>query len=65
MESSVHDALERAARLSRLELAADRLPEPIRRGRDIRAIFAIALALLLTLCPGMSAAAERLAGIRF
>ena len=58
MEPSARDALNRAARLSRLELAAGLQPEGARRGRELRAIFAAALALLLMLYPGMSAAAE-------
>ena len=62
MEPLTRDALARAARLSDLELAADRLPEPTARHRDFRAWLAAALALLVTLYPGMSAAAERLIG---
>ena len=60
MEPSTRDALERAARLSELELAADRLPEPTVHHWEFRAWLAAALALLRTLYPGMSAPAERL-----
>ena len=57
MASLVHDALERAARLERLEAAADLLPEPAARRWNPRAWLAAALALLVALYPGMSAAA--------
>ena len=59
MEPSTRDALARAARLKELELAADRLPEPTAQRRDLRVWLAAFLALLATLYPGMSAAAER------
>ena len=60
MDAFTQDALERAARLSRLERAATAMENiPIRR-RDGRPLLAAVLALLLTLYPGMSAAAELL-----
>ncbi|MCH5287337.1 MAG: hypothetical protein J1E43_07940 [Christensenellaceae bacterium] len=57
MEPFAHDALNRAARLSELERAAALLPEVPARRWDLHALLAAALALLLTLYPGMSAAA--------
>ena len=57
MDDFTRDAMNRAARLARLERAAMALPEPMARRLDLRALLAAALALLLTLYPGMSAAA--------
>ena len=57
MDANARDAMARAARLSRLESAARALPESPARRRDVRALLAAALALLLALYPGMSAAA--------
>ena len=58
MDDVTRDVLDRAARLSRLELAASLLgEEPSVRRRDLRALLGAALALLLALYPGMSAAA--------
>lgn len=56
MDPFAHDALNRAARLSELERAAALLEEIPSRRWDLRALMAAALALLLTLYPGMSAA---------
>ena len=56
MEPSTRDALTRAARLERLELAAALLPEPETKRRDLRGWLAAALALLITCYPGISAA---------
>lgn len=57
MDAATRDALERAERLSRLERAAGLLADgPSVRQRDVRALLGAALALLLTLYPGMSAA---------
>ena len=57
MEPLARDALERANRLSKLEQAAALLPE-VRGWRcDIRGLLVAALALLMTLYPGLSAAA--------
>ena len=58
MEAFTQDALNRAARLARLERAAAALPDGAARRRDVRALLAAALALLLTLYPGMSAASS-------
>ena len=58
MEAFTQDALNRAARLARLERAAASLPDGAARRRDVRTLLAAALALLLTLYPGMSAAAS-------
>ena len=60
MDTYARDAMERAARLSELELAAKMLPEPAAPRWDVRALLAAALALLITLYPGMSAAAGAL-----
>lgn len=60
MDAFTRDALERAARLSRLEEAALTVQEPPARRRDVRMLLATALALLLALYPGMSAAASRM-----
>lgn len=59
MDEATRDVLNRAARLSQLELAAGLLEDeaPTRR-RDLRALLGTALALLLALYPGMSAAAS-------
>ena len=57
MDALTQDALERADRLSRLERAAAALKTEPDRRRDVRAALAAALALLLALYPGMSAAA--------
>ena len=57
MDAFTHDALERAARLSRLEAAAVALQDVPARRRDVRMLLAAALALLLALYPGLSAAA--------
>lgn len=57
MDTFTQDVMDRAARLSRLEQAAAALKDVPGRRRDVRALLAAALALLLTLYPGMSAAA--------
>ena len=58
MEAFTRDAVARADRLARLECVAAAM-EAIdsARRRDVRALLAAALALLLALYPGMSAAA--------
>ena len=57
MDAAARDALERAERLSRLEQAARLLwDEPSVPRRDVRALLGAALALLIVLYPGMSAA---------
>lgn len=58
MDAFTRDALCRAARLSRLERAAAALENAPARRWDVRALLAAALALLLVLYPGMSAAAS-------
>lgn len=63
MKPLTRDALERAARLAKLELAADALSARTVRRLDVRALLAAALALLFSLYPGMSAAAVALIGI--
>ena len=57
MDAFARDALDRAARLSRLEAAALVIQNTPARRRDVRMFFAAALALLLVLYPGLSAAA--------
>ena len=57
MESLARDALDRADRLSELEQAAALLPAVRGRRWDIRGLLVAALALLMTLYPGLSAAA--------
>ena len=60
MDDFTRDALARAASLSRLERAAAALEGVPARRRDLRALLAAALALLLALYPGMSAASSML-----
>ena len=57
MEPLARDALKRANRLSELERAAALLPADHGRRWDIRGLLVAALALLMTLYPGLSAAA--------
>lgn len=64
MDNAARDVMDRAARLARLERAAAVIAreQPARR-MDIRPLLAAALALLLSLYPGMSAAATLLTTI--
>lgn len=57
MEPLARDALDRADRLSELERAAAFLPAGHGRRWDLRGLVVAALALLMTLYPGLSAAA--------
>ena len=57
MDAFARDVLDRAARLTRLEEAALVMRDVPARRRDFRMLLAAALALLLALYQGLSAAA--------